>query len=82
MITSWKIQRLMARLNQTELARESRISRNRVSVIERGLDKPTREESAKLTQVLAYPTPIQQEETNLGKFDQVVDELVEIKGRW
>jgi len=60
MITSWKLQRIMAGLKQDEAARESGIPRHRVSLIERGIIRPTREEAARLTQVLAYRKAVEQ----------------------
>lgn len=56
------MQRIMVGLNQEQLARESGIRRVRVSLIERGMAKPTCEESAKLTEVLAYRVPAQNQE--------------------
>jgi transcriptional regulator with XRE-family HTH domain len=62
MITSWKMQRIIAGLSQADLAHESGVGRYRVSLIERGIIRPTREEAAKLTQVLAYREAVNQHE--------------------
>ena len=54
MLTSWRLQRIIEGLTQAEVARAARITVGRLSLIERGLLRPTREESDRLTDVLAY----------------------------
>ena len=53
MCTSWKVQRIMAELTQSAVARRARLSVHRLRRIEQGIDKPKEDEAERLA--LAMP---------------------------